>query len=617
LHVVLNQNAFFGFPNEMNINRLYHKFIIWRVKHLSNRNFILLIAFVTGIAAGIGAAIMKNAAHYVKYLLTLGVPAHYHNYLFFVYPLIGILLTVTLRVVFRWQSYGHGMTSLLMDISKRSSIVVPEKMYSHIVSASLTVGFGGSVGLEAPIVTTGAAIGSNLGRFFHLSHKKRTLLLACGVAAGIGGVFNAPIAGIIFCLEVLLIELSVPAFIPLLIAAITGTIVTRTFAGSEVLFNYSISDDFYLKDIPFFLVLSVFTGIVSIYFLRTFNKTIEKVNKIKDTYARAIWGGLGLGLMIFIFPPLYGEGYGVINSLINTANPADLLKESFFFHTYNFDWFILLFAGGIIAIKAFASAATVGAGGNGGNIAPSLFLGGICGFFIAHLVNATHLLPWVISEKNFILVGMAGIMSGVLRAPLTSIFLIAELTGGYTLILPLMIVSAISYATSAYMEPHSVYIKQLANKGHIHYHDKDRVVLTALKLNKLIEKDFVPVNASGSLRNIVDAVASSSRNIFPVLDNEDILVGIINLDDVRQYLFKPELYGIIKIADLMHQPADYILYSENMEEAMKKFDMSNAWNLPVVNDQGVFIGLISKSKIFSFYRSNLKKQTQEDAEIIE
>jgi len=601
----------------MNINRLYHKFIIWRVKHLSNRNFILLIAFVTGIAAGIGAAIMKNAAHYVKYLLTLGIPAHYHNYLFFIYPIIGILLAVSLRLLFKWQPYGHGMTSLLMDMSKRSSLIAPEKMYTHIISASLTVGFGGSVGLEAPIVTTGAAIGSNLGRLFHLSYKKRTLLIGCGVAAGIGGIFNAPIAGIIFCLEVLLIELSVPAFIPLLIAAITGTIVTRLFTSSEVLFNYSISDTFFIRDIPFYLILSVFTGFISIYFLRTFNKTIESVTNIKDTYARAIWAGLGLGLMIFIFPPLYGEGYGMINSLINTGSGAELLKESFFFHNFNFDWFILLFAAGIIAVKAFASAATVGGGGNGGNIAPSLFLGGICGFFISHLINALHLLPWVISERNFILIGMAGIMSGVLRAPLTAIFLIAEITGGYTLILPLMIVSAISYATSAYLEPHSVYLKQLANKGHINYHDKDRVVLTSLKLNKLIERDFVPINASGTLKDIIDAVASSSRNIFPVLDEEEVLAGIINLDDVRQFMFKPELYDTIKIVDLMHQPPDYILVTENMEEAMGKFDKTNAWNLPVINDKGIYIGLISKSKIFSFYRNNLKKQAQEDAEIIE
>jgi chloride channel protein, CIC family len=602
----------------MNIDRLYHKLIIWRVKYLSNRNFILLIAFITGAAAGLGAAIMKNAAHYVKYLLTLGIPAHYHNYLFFIYPLIGILLAVTLRIIFKWQSYGHGMTGLLMDISKRSSLVAPEKMYSHIVSASLTVGFGGSVGLEAPIVTTGAAIGSNIGRFFHLSYKKRTLLIACGVAAGIGGVFNAPIAGIIFCLEVLLIELSVPAFIPLLIAAITGTIVTRFLTSSEVLFNYSLSDVFNIKDIPFYLILSVFTGLISIYFLRTFNASIESVLKIKDSYSRAIWGGLGLGLMIFIFPPLYGEGYGMINTLITTGKGGELLKESFFFHNYDtLDWFILLFAAGIIAIKAFASSFTVGAGGNGGNIAPSLFLGGICGFFVSHLINVLHVLPWVISERNFILVGMAGIMSGVLKAPLTAIFLIAEITGGYTLILPLMIVSAISYATSSYFEPHSVYIKQLANKGHVHYHDKDRIVLSALKLTKLIEKDFVPVNASGTLKNIVSAIGNSKRNIFPVLDDDEKLVGLVNLDDVRQYIFKPELYDTIKIADVMHQPQDHILYTDNMETAMQKFDTTNAWNLPVISSQGIYIGLISKSKIFSFYRSKLKKQAKEDTEIIE
>jgi len=601
----------------MKAQRLYHDFIVWRVKHLSNRNFILVMAFVTGVSAGLGAAIMKNAAHYVKYLLTLGIPAHYHNYLYFFYPLIGILIVVLLRIFFKWQTYSEALTNLLLDISKRSALVPSEKMYSHIISSSITVGFGGSVGLEAPIVTTGAAIGSNLGRFFHMGYKKRTLLIACGVAAGIGGIFDAPIAGIVFCLEVLLMELSVPAFVPLLIAAISGTIVTRTLSSSEVLFNYSLSDSFFIHDIPFYLVLSIFTGIISIYFLRNFNRTLESVNKIGNVWSRAIWGGLGLGLMIFIFPPLYGEGYGIINSLIITGSGAELLKESFFFHKFNFDWFILLFAAGLIAIKTFASAFTVGAGGNGGNIAPSLFLGGICGFFIAHSINVLHVFPFVVSEKNFILVGMAGIMSGVLKAPLTAIFLIAEISGGYTLILPLMIVSAISYATSAYLEPHSKYLDKLAAKGHVDTRDKDKVVLHSLKLLKLIEKDFVPLHVEGTLKNIVDAVAISKRNVFPVLNDDETLAGIINLDDVRKYIFKPELYNSLSIDSLMHKPDACILITENMEDAMAKFDNTHAWNLPVVTETGIYVGVISKSKIFSFYRGTLKKQAREDSEIIE
>lgn len=600
----------------MNIQGFLHRILVWRVKYLSNRNFILLVALLAGICGGLAAVVLKTSAHYIQHLLTMGIPARYHNYLFFVYPLIGILLTVLYKVVFRYSHFGHGMVNLMMSISKRSSYIESEKMYTHIVSAALTVGFGGSVGLESPIVTTGGAIGSNLGKLFHLGYKKRTLLIGCGVAAGIGGIFNAPIAGVIFCMEVLLMELSVPAFIPLLIAAVTGTIITRSLTGSEILFNFAITDEFYTREIPFYILLGVFTGLLSLYFVRLFNRTVDALHKIKDSFTRAIWGGLGLGLLIFIFPPLYGEGYGDIKELLS-GQTFKLLQESFFFHNMQTDWFILLFVGGILIVKVFASAFTIGAGGNGGNFAPSLFKGGLSGFFLARLINTLHLFPYPISEKDFILVGMAGMLSGVLHAPLTAIFLIAEITGGYMLILPLMIVSSISFVTSSYFEPHSVYLKRLAKKGHVHYHDKDRTVLNVLKLNKLLEKDLVPVKAGGKLRDLVEAVSRSKRNIFPVIDEEERLQGIIQLDDIRQIMFKPEMYDKINVNDLMHPPADSISYSESMEEVMQKFDRTGAWNLPVVNASGIYIGLISKSKIFSHYRGTLKKQAREDTEIIE
>jgi CIC family chloride channel protein len=600
----------------MELQGLYHKLLLLRVKYLSNRHFMLLLAFIIGLAGGLAAVVLKTGVHYIQHLLTLGVPARYHNYLFFVYPAIGILLAVLYRLTFKHAAFGHGMTGLMMDISKRSSLIKPENMYNHMVSAAMTVGFGGSVGLESPIVYTGAAIGSNLARFFHLGYKKRTLMIGCGVAAGIGGIFNAPIAGLIFCLEVLLLELAIPAFVPLLISSVTGTIVSRLILGSEILFNSAITDAFFLYDIPFYILLGSFTGLLSIYFLRQFNKTVELMHKVHNSVGRSIVGGLFLGLMIFIFPPLYGEGYGNIKQLLS-GGPFTLLHESYFFHAIQNDWFVLAFAGGIIALKVFASSVTIGGGGNGGNFAPSLFLGGICGFFISHLINTLHFFPFALSEKNFILVGMAGMMTGILRAPLTAIFLIAEITGGYTLILPLMIVAAISYAASSYLEPHSVYISQLAKKGVVSFHDKDRLVLNTLKLNKLIEKDFVSVRPEGTLKDLVDAVSVSKRNIFPVVDDEEKLRGIIQLDDIRRYMFKPDLYSTMKVTDFMHQPPAYITYTETMEEAMRKFDQTNAWNLPVINHDGIYIGLMSKSKIFSSYRRLLKKQVKEDTEIIE
>lgn len=600
----------------MNNSKLFHRFLIWRLNYLSNRNFLLLITLLVGICGGLAAVILKSSAHYVQHLLTMGFPEKYHNYLFFIYPLIGILLTVLYKIAFKAKNIGHGMPSLLSDISKKRSYMDPQSMYHHIVTSTFTVGFGGSVGLEAPIVTTGAAIGSNLGRVFHLGYKKRTLLIGCGVAAGISGIFNAPITGIIFGFEVLMLDLSVPAFIPLLISAVTGTIVAQVFLGREILFNFAITDVFYHREIPFYIVLGIITGLISVYFLRNYKQTLEILEKIPQSFRRAIYGGLTLGLMIFIFPPLYGEGYGVIQDLL-AGNRFSLFNESFFFNDITSEWFLLIFIGAMIFVKVFASAATIGAGGNGGSFAPSMFNGGIIGYFFAHLINTIDILPFSLSERDFILVGMAGMLSGVLRAPMTGIFLIAEITSGYTLILPLMIVSTISYISSAYFEPHSVYLRQLANQGHINFHDKDRTVLTVLEIKKLMEKDLIPVKADGKLKDLVEAVSKSKRNIFPVVDSDFKLKGVILLDDIRHLMFKPELYDKTTIKELSHAAPAHIVNTETMEEVMAKFDSTSAWNLPVVDGVGTYLGFISKSKIFSHYRQMLKQQVKEDTEIIE
>lgn len=600
----------------MALNRLYQKLLIWRAKHISNRHFIVIMAILVGICGGLAAVVMKSGVHYVQHLLTLGISARYHSYLFFIYPLIGIMLTVLYKVAFKMAHFGHGMANLLLTISKKGSRVEREKMYSHIVSASLTVGFGGSVGLEAPIVTTGAAIGSNLGSLFHLGYKKRTLLIGCGVAAGIGGIFNAPIAGLIFCIEVLMLELSVPAFVPLLISGVTGTIISRYFMGSDILFNFIIADDFYNREIPFYVLLGALTGSISIYFLRSFNRTIEATHKIHDSFLRALVGGLVLGLLIFLFPPLYGEGYSSIKDIL-TGHASNLLSKSLITEFINGEWVLLAFVALIILVKSFASSITVGAGGNGGTFAPSLFTGGLIGFLVAHTINLLNFLPFPLSESSFVLVGMAGMLSGVLRAPLTAIFLIAEITNGYFLIIPLMLVSAISFFASSYFEPHSVYLKQLATIGHVHFHDRDRRVLTVLKLKKLLEKDLVPVQPNGTLKDLVEAVSKSKRNIFPVVDTDRKLRGIIQLDDIRHVMFKPELYDKITIRQLMHPPAADILFNESMEEVMHKFDRTGAWNLPVIDENGIYIGLISKSKIFSQYRNMLKKETKSHTDVVE
>ncbi len=600
----------------MALTRLYHKVLIWRKRHISNKHFILIMSVLVGICGGLAAVIMKSGVHYVQHLLTLGISARYHSYLFFIYPLIGIMLTVLYKVAFKMAHFGHGMANLLLTISKKGSRVEREKMYSHIVSASLTVGFGGSVGLEAPIVTTGAAIGSNLGSLFHLGYKKRTLLIGCGVAAGIGGIFNAPIAGLIFCIEVLMLELSVPAFVPLLISGVTGTIISRYIMGSDILFNFAINDDFFNREIPFYILLGAITGSLSIYFLRNFNRTVDVTHKIKDSFLRALIGGLVLGFLIFLFPPLYGEGYSSIKDILS-GNAENLLSKSLITDFITGEWILMAFVALIIMVKAFASAITVGSGGNGGTFAPSLFTGGLIGFFVSHGINLLGILPFQLSESSFVLVGMAGMLSGVLHAPLTAIFLIAEVTNGYFLIIPLMLVSAISFFTSSYFEPHSVYLKQLANLGHVHYHDRDRRVLTILKLKKLLEKDLVSVKPDGTLKDLVEAVSRSKRNIFPVIDKNNKLEGIIQLDDIRHIMFNPALYNTVKVRELMHPPADNILINDSMEDVMQKFDRTGAWNLPVVDSNGIYIGLISKSKIFSQYRNMLKKEAKSHTDVVE
>lgn len=597
------------------MRKFFRQLLLWRIRHISNRNFILLAAAFVGVCGGLAAVLMKTTVHYVEQFLTQGKYAMYHNYLFFIFPLIGIVLTVLYKTYILKKYEINGLGNLLHTISRKSSNVERHEIYSNIAGSSLTVGFGGSVGLETPIVTTGAAIGSNIGRWANMSYKKRTLLIACGVAAGIGGIFNAPIAGIIFTIEVLLLEFTVPAFVPILIAAVAGTLVSNVLTGEQILFTVGSTDDFNLHDIPFYILLGIFTGLTSAYFLKVMNFARRKVLSIANHNQRAVIGGIALGALIFLFPVLYGEGYLGVQKLLGDR-PEEILEGVSFFSNQGVMISLLILVLAVMLLKVIAAALTIGAGGNGGIFAPSLVTGAFCGFFLSYGINALNIFKFDLSVKNFTIIGMAGLISGVLHAPLTSLFLIAELSGGYSLILPIMLVSAIAFATARYIEPHSIYLRQLAQLGHVYTHDRDKTILTHMQMGHLIERDLEQLNKDATLRDIVDAVSRSSRSVFPVLDQSGKLCGIIHLDDIRHIMFKPELYDKVKVSQIMHAPQT-VMSSSSMEDVMEKFDRSGEWNLAVVDEDNRYLGMLSKSKIFSQYRSVLKKQAKEDFEIIE
>lgn len=592
----------------MILNKFLHNFFVWRIKHLSDKQFVLILSIVIGICAGLAAVVLKTIVHYIQNFLTQDFNIEYENYFFIAFPLIGILLTVLYVQIFRKGKIGRGVSNILYEIARKSGIIKPDKMYSHIISSSLTVGFGGSAGLEAPIVVTGSAFGSNIGRLMHLDSKKRTLLIGCGAAAAISAIFNSPIAGVLFAMEVLLVDFSVPAFIPLLIASVTGNLISKFFLGEEILFYFFIKDSFTISDLPYYIVLAIITGIISVYFTRIMYKIDKIFKKIESAYKKALLGGLLLGVLIFIFPPFFGEGYTTVKALLSEA-PSRILNNSLFFDFYQNQWVLLAFILGMILIKAFATSITIAAGGNGGIFAPSMFVGALVGFFFARLININFSDP--ISENNFTLIAMAGTTSAILHAPLTAIFLIAEITNGYELLVPLMLVSAISYTTAIIYEPYSIYTKQLAQKGSLLTHDKDKEVLRNLQIDKLVETDILTVNYNALLGDLIEIISKSKRNIFPVINDKNELLGIILLDDIREIMFKPNMYNSIPVKDLMHAPPEVLSIGERMEEVMKKFESTGAWNLPVIQD-GKYLGFLSKSNIFSRYRSMLIKDTKEE-----
>ncbi|WP_017731080.1 chloride channel protein [Nafulsella turpanensis] len=592
----------------MSGNNILTRFLIWRIRHINNKNFVLILSGIIGMIAGLAAVVLKQAVHFIQAAITGNFNYDLANYLYLTYPLTGILLTVFLARYILKEKLGHGITDILYTISKKSSIIRRSKMYSRMLTSALTVGFGGSVGLEAPIVVTGSAIGSNVGQFMHLNYKKRTLLIGCGAAGAISSIFNSPIAGVIFSIEVILAEVTIAAFIPLLIASVAGSLVSLVLLGDDILFAFRLQDPFSASDTPFFVLLGLLCGLVSYYFTRVMFKVEGWIGNVKSITVRAILGGLGLGLIIFFFPPIYGEGYDTIKAMLS-GHDAALLSRSLFFQKTDDGLYLMVFLLGVMLLKPVATALTLGAGGSGGVFAPSLFLGGVTGFVFARFINYLGFTD-EISIANFTLVGMCGLMSGVLHAPLTAIFLIAEITSGYTLFVPLMLVSAIAYTTASYFERYSLYTKTLIERGDLIPHDKDRQVLSLIHLEKIIETDLLMIHPRATVDDLVKLVQVSKRNIFAVVDEKGVMKGIITLDDIREVMFDEDMRRKVIVKTIMRQPPAKVSSAESMPSVMNKFEKTEAWNLPVI-DNGKYVGFVSKSRIFNAYRKKLIRQQKD------
>ncbi|MDM8160534.1 chloride channel protein [Labilibaculum sp. K2S] len=586
-------------------NTRWRRFLIWRLRHINNQSFILILSVLIGIASGMTALVLKTAVYRGREFLLEGINWSYQNYLFFLYPMIGVGLTLVFRKYILRDLAKHNLTSLLHAISKRNSIVKLHKTYSSVIGAIITAGFGGSIGLESPIISSGAAIGSNMGRNFHLNYKEITLMLACGASGAIAAIFNTPIAAIVFALEVLLIDLSRFSLIPLLMASVSGAITTKLFLDEDILIEFAIIHPFAIRDIPFFILLGILSGLVSVYFTKTFLWIENRFEQVKFLRNRMLIGGLSLGILIFYFPALYGEGYNTVKALVG-GNLAEVFRSSLF-EDYTDVWYmVVIFIGALVFFKVIAASITLGAGGIGGIFAPSVFTGAMLGFLFVFIYNHFEL-GEPLSESNFTLVGMASVLGGVLHAPLTGIFLIAEITSGYELIVPLMLSTTISFITVKSLQKESIVTAQLVKRGELITHNKDLAVLRFMQLSKVIETDLISISEDGNLGDLVKVISKSKRNIFPVLTEEGYLIGIILLDEVREIMFNSELYSM-PISNFMIMPPASISFTDSMEKVLAKFKETESWNLPVL-DKGKYVGFVSKSKLFSAYRQHLLEIT--------
>ena len=580
----------------------FERLFIWRRMNFSEQKFILAISFIVGILTAFAGLFLKWLIAQIQYVLTYRFDVTDSNPLYLVYPVIGIFLTgLFVRYVVK-DDISHGVTKILFAIARKQSKIKAHNTWSSVIASAITIGFGGSVGAEAPIVLTGSAIGSNLGRLFRMNSKTLMLLVGCGAAGAVAGIFKAPIAGLVFTLEVLMIDLTMGALLPLLISCVTAAGVTFAISGTNTIFEFHLQDAFAVEKIPAYILLGIFCGLVSLYFTRTMNSLEDIYRKYSNPYVKLLIGGVTLSILIYLFPSLYGEGYELIELLLNGRGPEDwdtAMDSSLFYGHGNL---LLLYLALVLIFKVFASTATNGGGGCGGIFAPSLFLGCISGFIFARLWNINQCLGIHLPERNFAMIGMAGLMSGVMHAPLTGIFLIAELTGGYQLFMPLMIVSVCAYLTIISFEPHSIYSMRLAKKGQLLTHHKDRSVITLMSLDSVIEKYDEYLYPDMDLSELVKSISGSRRDVFPVVDRQHRLVGIVYLDNVRPVMFRQELYHRFQIGQLMSEPVARLNIDDSMDVVLLTFDKTGAWILPVVDMDGIFMGFVRKSHVLTLYR---------------
>ena len=578
--------------------RLYQ----WRIKHLSDRQATIILAFFIGFFASVAAFLLHSLIHEIQQLLTSRFHANTFNWMYLMFPVVGIFLTsLFVRYVVK-DNISHGITRILYAISSKQSRLKAHNCWTSVVASAITIGFGGSVGAEAPIVLTGTAIGSNLGRFFRMDNKTLMLLVGCGAAAAIAGIFKAPIAGLVFTLEVLMVDLSMASLLPILTAAVTATCFTYVFMGSDSLFTFHLDSGWVVERVPASIILGVVCGLVSLYFIRSMSVCEGIFGRMKQhRWGKLALGGLMLSSLIFLFPVLYGEGYSAINILLNGSSEADwneVLKNSMF---YGNGHLLILFIALVIFTKTFATAATNGGGGCGGTFAPSLFVGAFSGFLFSRLWNMYQIGTYI-PEKNFTLLGMAGVMAGVMHAPLTGIFLIAEITNGYDLFMPLMIVAVSSVMTISIFEPHSIYAMRLAREGKLVTHHTDKSVLTLMSMDSVIERDYTAVDPDMPLGRLVNAISKSHTSFIPVLNAAGSILGEIDITKIRHVMFRAELYNKFTVRQLMQPIAAQVAEGDSMEEVMRKFDLKGTRYLPVVNTAGHITGYISRSRAYSMYR---------------
>ncbi len=582
--------------------------IAWAQDKLTNKQFIFLSSVLVGISSALAVIVLKTFAHSVFSFATYINGILKLSFINSILPMIGILLTVLVVKKVLGGTIEKGTSQILYAVAKKASIIPKKQMYAQIVTSSLTVGLGGSAGLESPIVITGAAFGSNYAQKYKLSYKDRTLLIGCGVAAGIAAAFNAPIAGVLFAIEVLLVDVSISAFTPIMIAAATGALVSTIVLKENILLSFKQQQTFDYHNIPFYVILGLFTGFVAVYYSRNFQRIENYFAKLNySPYKKAFFGASILAGIIFVFPTLFGEGYENIKTL-SENDPGKLLDNTLFSDFRNNSWVLLIFVGTTMLLKVFATGITLGSGGNGGNFAPSLFLGSYVGFFFSKFINLTKITALPVS--NFTLVGMAGILSGLFHAPLTAIFLIAEITGGYSLMIPLMIVSSISFAVSKRFEKHSMDVKHLVKKGHVFTNNKDTNILTTLDIDQIIQTNFLTIAPQENLEKLVDLISHSDQVIFAVVDNQNNLLGIIHFNDIREIIFSTFKVKYTIVREVMCVPKEIIYPTDTMEKVMDKFEKSQTAFLPVIkNDK--YYGFVSKALALEAYRTKLKSMSIE------